>query len=238
MELFPMEWAAKKILGPTFEVIGRDLAQLYAAGRDRILNVAIRKIPAPDDGKRANLRVARDALWNGAFTESTVAAEYYGGLLASSRSEDGTDDTVIPFMQAVASLSSKQLRLHYHILRSLEQLQIETPLEQPTPHGRDTVAYGADPEHTGLDVDVLIHCGLLGRSYEHSVTNVGGTPSVPYLICTPTRFGVILYAAAHNKLEHLNRFGILEFGDFPDVNTPEVYATGRNELFQKILSAG
>lgn len=237
MELFPLEWAAKKILGPTFEVIGRDMAQLYAAGRDRILNVAIRKIPDPDDGKRANLRVARDALWNGAFTESAVAAEYYGGLLASSRSEDGTDDTAIPFMQTVTSLSSKQLQLHYHVLRCLEQLQIETPLEQPTPHGRDTVAYRADPEHTDLDVEVLIHCGLLTRSYEHAAVNVYGTADVHYLICTPTRFGVMLYVAAHNQLEHINRFGKQEFGYFPDVKAPEVYAIGRNELFQKILTS-
>ena len=83
------------------------------------------------------------------------------------------------------------------------------------PHGRDTVAYGADPEHTGLDVELLIHCGLHERSYESAVANVRGTPNVHYLICTPTRFGVMLYVAAHNKLEHLNRFGKQELGCFP-----------------------
>lgn len=85
-------WAGKKLLGPTFDTIGDDLQKLYAAGRDRIIGRAAAKVDDLDDGRRANLRVARDVLWNGAFSESEVCVEYYAGLLAASRSVDGLDD--------------------------------------------------------------------------------------------------------------------------------------------------
>ena len=51
-----------------------------------------------DDGKQANLGVSRDVLWNGAFSTESICAEYFGGILASSRSEDGKDDSAIPFV--------------------------------------------------------------------------------------------------------------------------------------------
>ena len=55
-------------LGPTFDLVGDDLAKLYAAGRDKIIAFASKKIPNLADGKQANLRVSRDVLWNGAFS--------------------------------------------------------------------------------------------------------------------------------------------------------------------------
>jgi len=58
-----------------------------------------RKIPNPHDGKRANQRVTRDALWNGAFTDDEVCAEYFGGILASSRTEESKDDDAIEFVE-------------------------------------------------------------------------------------------------------------------------------------------
>ena len=81
--------AAKAILGPTFNEIGEDLRKLYAVGRDRIIDAAYRKLSDPNDGKKANLRVVRDTLWSGAFSDDEICAEYFGGVLAGSRSEDG-----------------------------------------------------------------------------------------------------------------------------------------------------
>jgi len=50
-----------------------------------------------EDGKAANLRVTRDVIWNGAVTDDEVCAEYFGGILAASRTEDGKDDSAIQF---------------------------------------------------------------------------------------------------------------------------------------------
>ena len=125
LEVIPGADAARRILGPTADLIGEDLAKLYAKGRDHLMRAATRKVADLDDGKRANLRVARDVLWHGAFAESDICSEYYGGLLAASRSADGEDDTAIPFVNAIKSMSSLQIRTHYDIYWSFEKLLLE-----------------------------------------------------------------------------------------------------------------
>ena len=47
----PGEWAIKKVFGPTLSVLGDDLKQLYAKGRDKLIAVATRKVENYDDGK-------------------------------------------------------------------------------------------------------------------------------------------------------------------------------------------
>lgn len=87
--VYPASVAAKKVLGPTLDIIGSDLAGLYEIGRDKILEAAFNKIDNPDDGKFANLRVSRDVFMNGSFSYADISVEYFSGILASSRSEDG-----------------------------------------------------------------------------------------------------------------------------------------------------
>ena len=118
----PGEWALQKAFGPVLSEIGEDLKKLYAIGRDKILVAGYKKIRNPEDGKQANLRVARDVFWNGAFTADEVCAEYFGGVLAASRSNDGHDDNTIQFVSVIKSLSSSQLRLHYFIYSGLNQI--------------------------------------------------------------------------------------------------------------------
>ena len=118
----PGEWALKSLLGPTFAELGDDLKRLYAGGRDRIIAAACKKLRDPEDGKKANLRVARDVFWNGAFSDDEICAEYFGGVLAASRSNDGKDDRNIQFVATIKSLSSSQLRLHCFIYTRLNQL--------------------------------------------------------------------------------------------------------------------
>ena len=89
--------------------MGEDLKRRYAERRDSVIRAAEPKIENLDDGKRANLRTARDVLWHGAVTEDAVSAEYYGGLLAASRSNDSKDNTAVPFVDAIKSLSRRQL---------------------------------------------------------------------------------------------------------------------------------
>ena len=120
----PGEWALKKAFGPALTEIGEDLRKLYAKGRDKLITVAYRKIHDLNDGKQASLRVTRDVLWNGAFTEDEVCAEYFGGIFAASRSVDGKDDDVIQFVDVIKSLSAKQLRLHYVIYNSFNKLLV------------------------------------------------------------------------------------------------------------------
>ena len=233
-------WVVKKLLAPTLDVIGDDLQKLYVAGRDKIVGRAAAKVDDLDDGKRANLRVARDVLWNGAFSESEVCVEYYAGLLAASRSVDGRDDKAAPFVDAVKSLASSQLRLHYGIYRSLERI-----LEEDHANGerftvfdiqeRRDVFIASGPSNIALDLQVLQRGGLISEFDVGSrkIIREGQVYALPMYRARPTLFGITLYAAAHNQLEWWQAFGLRRFGEFGDVEPPEIYGRTLEELLDR-----
>ena len=234
-------WVAKKLLGPTLETIGDDLQKLYAAGRDRIVNRAAEKVDDLDDGKCANLRVARDVLWNGAFSESEVCTEYYSGLLAASRSADGLDDEAAPFVDVVKSLASRQLKLHYSIYRSLERILEQAHANGETfdvsaIHGRMDVFFtGHDPHKSALDLQVLLRNGLIAEFATDSKMITRKDREWVLLFCKarPTMFGISLYAAAHNQLEWWQAFGLRHFGEFGDIEPPKIYGQTMEELLDR-----
>jgi hypothetical protein len=120
----PGEWALQRLFGPTFDAIGGDLQNVYKAAINGILNAALRKTPNVEDGKTANVRVAHGVLTGGAFSDSEICAEYFGGILASSRTDEGQDDDAIQFVEVTKSLSSRQLHLHYAIYNRLNKLLV------------------------------------------------------------------------------------------------------------------
>lgn len=237
-----VSWALRKILGPTFDEIGNDVKNLYKAGSDRIANRAAEKVVDLEDGKFSNLRVARDILWNGAFSESNVCIEYYSGLLAASRSENGRDDELAPFVDVVKSLASRQLKLHYSIYHSLERI-----LEQAHKYGEtfdvfsihgnmDVFLSDHDLSKVALDLQVLQRNGLIT---EFSINNQtipfdGKNQLLPVCRIKPTLFGITLYAAAHNQLEWWMALGLRHFGEFPDIEPPKLYGRTLEELLNRI----
>src|SRR5690606_17965818 len=88
------------------------------------IDKAYKKIDDPNDGKSANLRVAHEALTSGAFTEEEICAEYFGGILASSRTLDGKNDDSIQLLDTIKSLSAKQLHLHYCLYSAINRLLV------------------------------------------------------------------------------------------------------------------
>jgi hypothetical protein len=239
----PGEWALQKDFGPVLSEVGEDMKKVYAKGRDRLIATAYRKISDENDGKQANRRVTRDVMWNGAFTEDEVCAEYFGGLLASSRSIDGKDDDVIQFVDVVKSLSSRQLRLHYILYHSLSLLLVAE--EQPI-----NVAQGSELNIKSLwlasrelvdrldiridtDLNILHRQGLLAQ-YKWDSHQLDSERALPYTMITPTVFGILLYASAHNKLSEWSRFGSVAFGDFPGIELPVLYSASLEGLIAMV----
>ena len=228
----PGEWAVKKLLGPVMSEIGDDIKRLYAAGRDRILTTAIRKLDDIDDGKIPNLRVTRDVLWNGAFCQDKVCAEYFGGILASSRTDDGRDDSSIQFVDVIKSLSAKQLRLHYVAYFALNKLLIQQQRYINVAQGSEIQrvnVWMASLElvnvhgiNIGTDPNALWRHGLL-HEYKTDSANLGDK-ALPYTMVKPTTFGVMLYAAAHNKMNQWRKFSTIDLGSFDGTAPPGVYA--------------
>lgn len=241
-------WAAKKVLGPTLDAIGDDLASCYRIGIDKILASAYRKIKDVEDGKAANLRVAHDILRNGAFSTDDFVLEYFGGLLASSRSNDGWKDDATPFVDVVKSLSSSQLRLHYNMYNALEQLVLHDPeICQSSSPSSDAVKSKTLYMHYN-DVDAVLHLNVL---YRHGLIESGsfkGTNfSYPdddeeqilfYMTGVPTVFGVMLYAAGHGVLDGWQMYGRQKMEGVEDVETPAVFGLSIEELVSKAIENG
>lgn len=241
-------WAAKKVLGPTLDAMGGDLASYYKSGVNRILASAYRKTKDVDDGKAANLRVTHDILQNGAFSTDEFVLEYFGGLLASSRSSDGWKDDVTPFVDAVKSLSSSQLRLHYNIYNALEQLALRDPeIRQSSSSGSDAVNSKTLYMHYN-DVDAVLHLSVLAR---HGIIESGSFAGTSfhypgdkeaqillYMTGTPNIFGVMLYAAAHGMLDAWQLYGRHKMKGVDDIEVPTVFGLSMEELVSKAIENG
>jgi len=243
----PGEWATKKILEPVLGEVGSDIKDLYAISRDhakKIILKAYEKITIKKDGKKANLRVARDVFWNGSFSDESICVEYFGGILASSRSEDGKDDNGIHYTDVIKSLSSKQLQMHYVIYNSLNKLLTKEEnsinVGQSVELQQKSIWFSTVELAENLklkvytDLNVLYKQGLL-HEYQTDIHKLEHNKIFPYTMAKPTTFGILLYAIAHNKFEMWNRFSSIDFGDFKDISLPKFYSSSLNDI---IINAG
>ena len=106
-----------KILGPSFEYMGENLAswtKKMSSNLSKIFSSANKKL-----GNKINQpgevspKVLKGILENGAWCEEKLQAEYFGGVLASSRVAVSRDDRGAYYASIISNLSSYQLRLHY-----------------------------------------------------------------------------------------------------------------------------
>lgn len=116
----------QKLLGPTADYLGgglRDFTQRRFENVGAIFKNAERKL-----GDRANSpgtvppKVLKEIINEGSFNDDALAAEYFGGILASSRTEHGRDDRGARIAKLVDRLSTYQLRAHYLIYSSVKHL--------------------------------------------------------------------------------------------------------------------
>lgn len=225
-------FVAQKLFGKTLDEMGDDLNKAYKANRDKLLAKAAGKVANPDDGAQPNLRVARDVVWNGAVTDDEVCAEYFGGLLASSRSPDGKDDSALIYVDCIKALSSKQLHLHYVIYATIQNLLVAAGSPVNPALAADIAtrsvflpqvsleAMGLRPE---IDLPVLHRQGLLASySTNH---RINGTRVLSYVSANPTTFGVLLFAAAMNSLPTWRQFGNNALPTSTDIAIPSIFTS-------------
>jgi hypothetical protein len=103
-----------RLLGPSVDVLGRYLADLVESRHaQRVIGRAAQKASENHRRGAANPRLLASVLQNAQFAKDGLVAEYLSGILASSVSEGGADDSGLPWNSMIASMSSLQLRLHY-----------------------------------------------------------------------------------------------------------------------------
>ncbi len=139
-----------KLLGPTAEYLGngmRDLVKISATNVCRIFTIACEKLKDGLDKKgQVSPRILKNILEEGRFIENIFSAEYFGGILASSRNEDGHDDSSLPYINLIKVLPSLHIHLHFIIYSlvakfgaikqekandlNIKSLQLKIPLNQ------------------------------------------------------------------------------------------------------------
>lgn len=116
----------EKLLGPTAEYLGnglRDLAKKRADNIGRIFQKAEKKLGAKiEQPGEVPPRVLKAVLDEGSFCDDELAAEYFGGVLASSRTDLGRDDRGARIAKILDGLSSYQIRTHYLIYGTVKNL--------------------------------------------------------------------------------------------------------------------
>ena len=241
----PGEWALQKVLGPLLGEIGEDLQKLYALGRDKIAQAAVRKIKNLEDGAKANLRVARDVFWNGSFTDESICAEYFGGILAASRSIDGKDDAGVFYVDIIKSLSSGQLKMHYILYRTLnKQLMTDVTKNNLNPGQESEIQelqlfiplIGVIEQLGKEDIGAILHGlrskNLIGNFQTGNHELETGT-SVSHLRISPTALGIQLFALANNMFSNWRQYSTIDFGDFKDIVLPNIYGNSLDQLLEK-----
>lgn len=228
---------ANKLLGKTGDEISKDLSKIYTHGRDNIISAATRKTDINIDAT-VNLRVARDVFWNGSYTDETICAEYFGGVLASSRSADGKDDIGIYYLDIIKSMSSSQLTLHYSIFNCLNKTLLDDSSNKTLNLGLDKeintikIWFDSSELETNLkikidtDFEALYRKGLIHEYRTKKYTSSSKTITM----VTPTTLGVHLYAVAFNKLENWRDLSITDFGNLHGIDLPTNYSRKEEDL--------
>jgi len=111
----------EKILGPTAEYLGEGLRDRVEKSNEKLAQVFARtklvlgsRIDLPGG---VPIKVLREVVNGAAWAENELLVEYFGGVLASSRTEVGRDDRGAYFASLVSRLTTYQLKTH-HILYS------------------------------------------------------------------------------------------------------------------------
>lgn len=117
LTLFGFTSLATKVLGPTADYLGQGLkgvVEQRAKNVQRIFENAAKKLgPQLEEPGAVPARVLSRVLDEGSYCDDDLMASYFGGVLASSRTETGRDDRGQTYLALIGRLSTYQVRAHY-----------------------------------------------------------------------------------------------------------------------------
>ena len=213
--------AYRRMLGPSFDYLGevlRNRTEQTVEQFGDILDNAKRKLGDKiDDSGSVPPRVMKDVVEEGAYFESEIAAEYFGGVLAASRSKDGKDDRGSTFTKLLGRLSTYQISTHHYLYSTIRSLYKGEEVNLSGQKGRrkiETYIPGSlmevqlrlnemdeqkaksvlDHSFFGLSREDLISEFKYGPQEELKTEGVDARSGIEYL---PSAIGVSLYLWAH-----------------------------------------
>jgi hypothetical protein len=229
----------ERILGPTADYLGgqmlawtersvRNVGRVFESARRKLGD----KLEAPG---AVPPRVLKGVLQEGPFCDDELAAEYFGGVLASSRSQIGRDDRGATFTALVGRLSTYQIRTHFLFYSLIRILYGGSSENIAMPEGRNrlqtfvpiTGYFTAMEFRKGEDAWGILSHVMFGLSREALIEDnflFGGPEALrsrfagaglPGILFLPSGLGVELFLWAHGR------------GDLrvPDILNPAVQLT-------------
>jgi hypothetical protein len=107
----------EKLLGPTSEYVGvglKNWTERRVENVKRIFSSAAESLGEKiDQPGSVPPKVLKEVLEEGSFNDDRLACEYFGGVLASSRTPTSRDDRGASLMKLVSDLTTYQIRTHY-----------------------------------------------------------------------------------------------------------------------------
>lgn len=144
---------ALKVLGPTASYLG-EAAKTWTEARvtnvRNIFDSAFKKLS--DDRRETGSvppRVLKAIMDDGSYCDDALITEYYGGVLASSKSGISRDDRGATFSSLIGRLSAYQVRAHYVLYMILKIIFKGEKINPGLPDGRNKMA-------TFIPLDVFI----------------------------------------------------------------------------------
>jgi hypothetical protein len=144
-----------QLLGPTATYLGGKASvytEAMVSNVERMFSEAHKKLPP---GQRATgevpPRLLYTSLEQGAFTENGLASSYLGGVLASSKCEDNSDDRGVAINHTIAGLSVYAIRMHYLLYKAFHECFQGVPWS--------TVMFNYQPMHMSYG-HVAVYVGM------------------------------------------------------------------------------
>jgi len=166
-----------KMLGPTADYLGiglKNWTEKRIQNVARIFLIARAKLGETIDNAGAvPPRVLKEILDEGSYCADELTAEYFGGVLASSRSPNGRDDRGATYLRLTSELSTYQIRFHYLCYSYWRKLFLNSGLRPTFVEDLKKMAvcwpYSSllqDMEFSGAEaaMNIILHCTTgLGR---------------------------------------------------------------------------
>lgn len=212
-----------KLLGPTAEYLGsglKDYTQIRIKNIGRIFKKAEAILGEKiNESGEVPPKVLRKVIDEGSFIDDELSAEYFGGILASSRSNNIRDDRGACFINSVEGLSVYQIRTHYIFYMGIKILfkdsgylinLVDRPkMETFVPMLEYTKAMEFTDDELGR-LDALLTHSLFGLHKEGYLEKfqyggkddfIGSYKNLPSegIIFTPSALGAELFLWAHGQ---------------------------------------
>lgn len=210
----------EKILGPTADYLGVELQEFT---KKRIENVGrVFRRAELKLGDQLNSegsvppKVLKSIINEGSYHEDDISIEYFGGILASSRTEISRDDRGARIVKTLDNLSTYQIRFHYLLYLTLSRIFMDSGKPLTSVEDRNSLeifipfedfnfcmGFSSDellerdlPAHIldGLGSDGLI-ASQWGIGSKQLLTNYCGSEKVSGdgIVCSPTLRGIELF---------------------------------------------